>query len=177
MDAVNTFDTPATYWAIRSEYGLLAAASGYLLWRKRKAVRWPVALGLFIYSDSLGYVPGAIAYRRSEDKLIPKRYYLAYNTMHSGVWGSFAAAAWARLVGPEWAILSIPLHIGLDRAVFGNMLKPFSVPFEPEPHPVWQRVRDELREPWQGMSVAEAQARAVRAGPRAGMGVQGSRAA
>jgi hypothetical protein len=172
MDAANTFDTPATHWAIRSEYGLLAAASGYLLWRKRKEVRWPVALGLFIYSDSLGYVPGAIAYSRSDDKRIPKRYYLAYNTMHSGVWGSIAAAAWARVVRPEWAMLGIPLHIGLDRAVFGNMLKPFSVPFEPEPHPVWQRVRDELRQPWQGMPAAEAQARRLGAGPRGDMGAK-----
>jgi hypothetical protein len=159
MDAANMFDTPATYRVIRVEYGLLAATSGYLLWRKRKDVRWPIALGLFLYSDTLGYVPGAIAYRRSRDKRIAKGYYLAYNTMHSGVWGSIAAAAWARLVRPEWAMLSIPLHLGIDRAMFGNMMKPFSVPFEPEPHPLWEQVRDQLRQPWQGMSVAEAQTR------------------
>jgi hypothetical protein len=164
MDAANLFDTPATYRAIRVEYGLLAATSGYLLWRKRKDVRLPIALGLFLYSDTLGYVPGAIAYRRSADKCIPKGYYLAYNTMHSGVWAAFAAAAWARLVRPEWAMLSIPLHIGIDRSVFGNMMKPFSVPFEPEPHPAWQLVRDQLMQPWQGMSVAEAQARMNGAG-------------
>jgi uncharacterized membrane protein YfcA len=159
MDAVNMFDTPATHRAIRAEYGVLAAVSGYLLWRKRKDVRWPVALGLFLYNDTLGYVPGAIAYRRSVDKDISKAYYLAYNAMHSGVSASIAAAVWARFVRPEWAMLGIPLHIGVDRAVFGNMLKPFSVPFEPELHPTWRLVRDELREPWQGMSAAEAQAR------------------
>jgi hypothetical protein len=160
MDPVNTFDTPATHRAVRAEYGLLAAASGYLLWRKRREVRWPVALGLFLYSDTLGYVPGAIAYRRSHDKRIARPYYVAYNTMHSGVWACTAAATWARLVRPEWAMLSIPLHIGIDRAVFGNMLKPFSVPFEPEPHPVWEAVREQLREPWPGMRAAEAQTRA-----------------
>ncbi len=156
MDPVNTFDTRATHRAVRVEYGLLAATCGYMLWRKRREVRWPVALGLFLYNDTLGYVPGAIAYRRSSDKKIAKAYYVAYNTMHSGVWGSVAAAAWARFVGPEWAMLGIPLHIGIDRGLFGNTLKPFSVPFEPEPHPVWQAVRAELEQPWPGISVAGA---------------------
>jgi hypothetical protein len=161
MDPVNTFDTRATHRAVRAEYGLLAASCGYLLWRKRREVRWPVALGLFLYNDTLGYVPGAIAYRRSSDKKIPKSYYVAYNTMHSGVWGSIAAAAWARFVRPEWAMLGIPLHIGIDRGLFGNTLKPFSVPFEPEPHPVWQAVRGQLEQPWPGASVAAEQASAI----------------
>jgi hypothetical protein len=164
MDATNTFDTPTTHRAIRAEFALLAAASAYMLARKRKQVRWPVALGLFLYNDTLGYLPGAIAYRRSPDKKIPKTYYLAYNLMHSGVSATAVAAAWARFVGPEWAMLGIPFHIGLDRALFGNVLKPFSVPFEPEPHPLWEAVRDQLQQPWPGMAAAQAMARAVNNG-------------
>jgi hypothetical protein len=158
MDAKNMFETPATYRAMRAEYGLLAAASGYLLWRHRKEVRWPVAAGLFLYNDTFGYVPGAIAYRRSPDKKISKGYYLAYNLMHSAVSATVVGAAWARFVRPEWAMLGIPFHIGVDRAMFGNMLKQFSVPFEPEPHPVWETVRDQLQQPWPGMPAAKAQA-------------------
>jgi hypothetical protein len=169
MDAVNTFETPATYRAMRVEYGLLAAACGYLLLHRRKEVRWPIALGLFLYNDTLGYVPGAIAYRRSRDKSISKAYYAAYNIMHSGVTAAIVAAVWARFVRREWAMLGIPLHIGIDRAVFGNMLKPYSVPFEPEPHPVWQMVREQLQQPWQGMSVAETQIHTDGAGSRAGI--------
>lgn len=174
MDATNMFDTPATYRAMRAEYGLLAAVSAYLLWRNRKDVRWPVAAGLFLYNDTLGYVPGAIAYRLSKDKSIPKGYYMAYNVMHSSVSASIVAALWARLVRPEWAMLGIPLHIGVDRAVFGNMLKPYSVPFEPEAHPVWDVVREQLQEPWQGMSVAEAKAQAMRNGNGAHAALQGA---
>lgn len=164
MDAANMFETPATYRAMRAEYGLLAAASVYLLWRKRKQVRWPVAAGLFLYNDTIGYVPGALAYRRSRDKDISKGYYAAYNAMHSAVSAAVVAAAWARFVRPEWAMLGIPFHIGLDRALFGNFLKPFSVPFEPEPHPVWEGVREYLHQPWRGMSAAEAQADVTRNG-------------
>jgi len=150
MDGANMFETPATYRAMRSEYVLLAAGSAYLLWRKRARVRWPVAAGLFFYNDSIGYVPGAIAYRRSPERKISKLYYAAYNVMHSALTGVAVGATWARVVRPEWALLGIPLHIGVDRGLFGNFLKPFSVPFEPEPHPEWERVRGELAKPWEG---------------------------
>lgn len=151
MDAVNTFDTPMTYKAMRAEYALLTAASGYLLLRNRKRVRWPVAIGLFAWSDALGYIPGAIAYRKSADTRVPKAYYVAYNVGHSGLSGALLAAVWARFVRPEWALLAIPLHLGGDRSLFGNFLKPFSVPFEPDrAHPAWARVREQLAQPWQG---------------------------
>ncbi|MFL5913892.1 MAG: hypothetical protein ACJ768_25430 [Gaiellaceae bacterium] len=152
MDGVNMFDTPTTYRAMRSEYVLLAAGSAYLLWRKRREVRWPVAAGLFFYNDTIGYVPGAIAYRRSPNRKISKLYYGAYNTMHSALTAVAVGAAWAKLVRPEWALLGIPLHIGVDRGLFGNFLKPYSVPFEPEPHPVWASVQGELGKPWEGFS-------------------------
>jgi hypothetical protein len=169
MDHANMFDTPATYRAMRAENAVLAAASGYLLWRHRREVRWPVALGLFLYNDTVGYLPGAIAYRRSTDKKISKGYYAAYNIMHSAVSASAVAGAWARFVGPEWAMLGIPFHIGVDRAMFGNFLKPFSVPFEPEPHPLWATVRDPLQEPWEGMTATEARVRPKHASTEDGM--------
>jgi hypothetical protein len=160
MDGANRFDTPATYRAMRSEYALLAAASAYLLWRKRDAVRWPVVAALFGYNDTIGYIPGAIAYRRSRDKKIPKAYYAAYNVMHSVHTGVVVGALWSKLVRREWALLGIPLHIGIDRGLFGNFLKPFSVPFEPEPHPVWEAVRADLEKPWPGESEAIVRASA-----------------
>ncbi len=156
MDGANTFETPTTYRAIRAEYVLMAAASTYVLWKKRAEVRWPVAAGLFLYNDTLGYVPGAIAYRRSPNRKISKGYYAAYNLMHSALTGVAVGAAWSKLVRPEWALLGIPLHIGFDRGIFGNFLKPFSVPFEPEPHPVWEGVREQLYRPWQGFPPAGA---------------------
>lgn len=150
MDAANTFDTAATYRAVRAEYGLLAVASGYLLWSHRRRVRWSAAAALFLYGDLVGYVPGAIAFRRSSDGRVLRGYYAAYNVMHSVLTASAIAAAWVRVRGPEWALLAIPLHIGLDRGLFGNFLKPFSTSFEPTPHPVWEQMREQLAEPWGG---------------------------
>jgi hypothetical protein len=150
MDAANTFETPATYRALRAEFGLLGIAAGYMLWRKRDQVRWPVAAALFLYNDLIGYVPGAIAYRRSPDGRVGRRHYAAYNVAHSALTASIVAAAWSRARGPEWALLVIPLHIGLDRGLFGNFMKPFSVAFEPRPHPAWEQVRSQLTTPWAG---------------------------
>jgi hypothetical protein len=160
MDSTNLFDTPTTHNAMRAESGLIAAVAGFLLVRERKQVRWPVAAALFAYNDLIGYVPGAIAYRRNKDKNISKGYYLAYNIMHSGLTGALVGALWAGLVRREWALLAIPLHLGGDRALFGNVLKPFSVPFEPEAHPLWETVSTQLRQPWQGMAAATAQVHA-----------------
>lgn len=148
MDHANTFETPATYAAARAEYLLLAASSGYTLWRKRKEVRWPVALAAFAVSDVAGYWPGALAFRLSLSKRIAKGYYAAYNVMHSALFASFAAGMWSRFVRPEWALLGFPLHIGLDRGFLGNSMKPFSVAFEPDPHPAWKAVRPQLAKPW-----------------------------
>lgn len=170
MDAANTFDTPWTYRALRAEYGLLALTAGYLLWKKRDEVRWPVAAGLLFYNDAIGYLPGARAYRRSPDGRVARRYYAAYNVMHSALLGSAVGGLWAKTRRPEWALLAIPLHIGIDRGVFGNFYKPFSVPFEPRPHPVWQQVRAQLAAPWDGDGAGASSNGAGAAAPVAAMG-------
>ena len=41
------------------------------------------------------------------------------------------------MIGPEWALLALPIHLMGDRSLFGNMLKPFGVSFEPKTHPVY----------------------------------------
>jgi hypothetical protein len=162
MDAVNTFETPATYRALRAEYGLLALAAGYTLWRKRRSVRWPAAAALFLYNDLVGYLPGALAYRRSADGRVGRRYYVAYNAAHSVLTASAVAATWSKARGPEWALLAIPLHIGIDRGLFGNFMKPFSVAFEPRLHPAWEQARPQLTTPWAGNGSAAADVEVAR---------------
>jgi len=157
MDAANTFETRATYRALRAEWSLLGLAAGYMLWKKRDRVRWPVAFALLMSNDLVGYLPGAYAYRRSPDGRVKRRYYAAYNTAHSVLTASAVAALWSKRRGPEWALLAIPLHIGIDRGLFGNFMRPFSVAFEPRPHPAWEQVREQLTVPWAGdAATAEA---------------------
>lgn len=148
MDSHNLFETPATYRALRAEYLLAAVIAGVLLVIHIEDVRPIPALILFAYNDLIGYIPGAIAYRRSADGRISRVYYVLYNVMHSAVTAAIVAGLWSLAIGPEWALLVMAVHLGGDRAVFGNFMKPFSVHFEPKEHPVYGSVKELLaREP------------------------------
>jgi hypothetical protein len=54
-------------------------------------------------------------------------------------------AIWAWLSGPEWAMLAVPLHLSIDRGVFGNIFKPVALPFEPVPAPdQWRKAMGQV---------------------------------
>lgn len=140
MDHANPFETPTTYRLHRLEYLVGFAVTVGLIIAQFHHIRWWVALGLFLYIDLIGYIPGAIAYRRAPDHRIGKGYYIAYNTMHSLVTQSAVVGLWMWLVKPEWALLAIPFHLFGDRGLFGNFLKPFGLPFEPEHSDTYNRL-------------------------------------
>jgi hypothetical protein len=133
MDHVNRFESQTTYRLLRAEYAVaLVVASGLFLWHI-KEIRWVPFVLLFVYIDLIGYIPGAIAFQRAKGRDIPKAFYVLYNTMHSFVTQAVVLALYALLVKPEWAMLAVAIHLCGDRAIFGNFLKSFSVPFEPHP--------------------------------------------
>ncbi|HEY7592854.1 MAG TPA: hypothetical protein VH969_06835 [Actinophytocola sp.] len=142
MDAVNRFDTRTTHALVRLEYGIALAACVVLFVLHIGEVRWLPAVVLFAYIDVLGYLPGALAHHRAKGARIPKAYYVLYNVMHSFATQAAVVGAWVLVAGWEWALLAIPIHLLGDRALFGNALKPFSVPFEPAPE--FARPRREL---------------------------------
>ena len=137
MDAANLFFTPVTYRLLRAEYAVALAVSAVLLVLHLDEVRWWAFVLLFGYIDLLGYLPGALAHRRAGGGPIAPGYHVLYNTMHSLVTAAAVAGLWCLLVGPEWALLALPLHLCGDRAVFGNFLKPFGLSFEPVPSPAY----------------------------------------
>ena len=144
MDHANPIETPTTYRLHRAEYivgflvvtGLMIAHIGQ--------IRWVPAVVLFVYIDIIGYIPGAIAFRRSKDGDISKGYYVAYNIMHSLVTQMVVAGIYMLVFKPEWALLALPFHLFGDRGLFGNFLKPFAFSFEPSPNPAYKRMIGEL---------------------------------
>ncbi|MFD5569252.1 hypothetical protein [Streptomyces cadmiisoli] len=138
MDAKNRFETRTTFALSRIEWLVFLVVSLVLAFQYRSEIRWGAFLALFAVIDVIGYIPGAIAFRRSPDKRVARGYYVAYNVMHSLITAAVLAGAWALLVGPEWALLALPVHLMGDRALSGNSLKPFGVSFEPEMHPACQ---------------------------------------
>jgi hypothetical protein len=144
MDAVNRFDTRTTHLLMRLEYLIALGVCTALFVLHLDEVRWLPAVALFVYIDLIGYIPGAIAFHRSTTKRISRVYYVLYNTTHSFATQAAVVGLWVLLLDWEWALLAIPIHLLGDRALFGNTLKPFAVPFEPEPHPAYVRLREEL---------------------------------
>ncbi|MFG3051512.1 hypothetical protein ACGFZP_11285 [Kitasatospora sp. NPDC048239] len=137
MDALNRFETKKTFLWTRLEWLVGLGVAVFLALTHLGDVRWPVFIGLFVVIDLIGYIPGAIAFRRSADGDIPKGYYVAYNVMHSLLTSMVIAGLWAWLVKPEWALLALPIHLFGDRGIFGNSLKPLNTSFEPVRHPAF----------------------------------------
>jgi hypothetical protein len=144
MDAVNRFDTRTTHGLMRLEQAIALGACVTLFVLHLGEVRWLPTVLLFASIDLVGYLPGALAYRRSGTGRIPKVYYVLYNLTHSFATHAAVVGLWVLVAGWEWALLAIPIHLCGDRALFGNALKPFAVRFEPVPHPAFVRLSDEV---------------------------------
>jgi hypothetical protein len=144
VDALNRFESRNTALLMRLENLLALGTCVALFVLHLGEIRWLPAVLLFVYIDVIGYLPGAIAFHRSTTKRIPRVYYVLYNTMHTFSTQFAVVGVWVLVFGWEWALLAIPIHLFGDRALFGNSLKPFSVTFEPTPHPAYARFTAEL---------------------------------
>lgn len=138
MDPHNLFMTRATYRLVRLEYVAMLLTAVVLAVVHLDEIRWPAFVALFAYIDLIGYIPGAIAWHRAGGRLETRAYHVAYNLMHSFVSAGLVAAVWSLTVGPEWALLALPIHLCGDRGLLGNFLKPFGLSFEPQTHPAYQ---------------------------------------
>ncbi|MFL6139512.1 MAG: hypothetical protein ACJ74O_17155 [Frankiaceae bacterium] len=140
MDQKNPYESPNTFRLHRAEYLVPFIGSIVLIIIHFREIRWIPFVALFAWIDLVGYIPGAIAFRRSPDHQISKAYYVAYNFCHSFLTQGAVVGLWLWLVRPEWALLAIPFHVLGDRGLFGNFLKPFGRPFEPIPNRAYDEV-------------------------------------
>jgi hypothetical protein len=134
MDTRNRFHTNETWLWVRAEHLALLAVLVVLLLQHFGEVHWGRFVAALVAIDLVGYLPGAVAYRRSGDGRIAPLYHHLYNLTHSYLTAGLAVGLWALAAGGfEWAMLAVPLHLSGDRGLFGNTYKPVSLPFEPAP--------------------------------------------
>lgn len=132
MDTKNRFHTDETWLWVRAEHLALVVALALLTLLHHADVAWSRFIVAFLLIDLVGYIPGAIAYRRAGGGAIAPLYHHLYNLTHSYLTAGFVTGVWVLLAGgPEWAMLAVPIHLSGDRGLFGNTYKPTSLPFEP----------------------------------------------
>jgi hypothetical protein len=137
MDNINRFATKTSFALLRAEYGVVLGVCVVAFFAHIGEIRWIPAVLLFAYIDVVGYLPGLVAHLRAKNHQISRIYYVLYNTMHSFITQSIVVGLWICIFGFEWALLVVPIHLCGDRAIFGNFMKSFSVPFEPKPLPAF----------------------------------------
>ncbi len=116
---------------IRAEHTALVVVLLALVVMHGNEVAWARFLAAFALIDLVGYLPGAIAFRRARGGPIAPGYHHLYNLTHSYVVAGAGVALWALAAGRfEWAMLAVPLHLSGDRGLLGNFYKPASLPFE-----------------------------------------------
>jgi hypothetical protein len=134
MDTKNRFHTPETWLWTRAEHIALLGVLIVLLALHMAEVNWGLFILALVGIDLIGYLPGAIAYRRGGGGKIAPVYHHLYNLTHSYLTGGLVVGVWALAAGGfEWAMLAVPIHLSGDRGLFGNTYKPVSLPFEPAP--------------------------------------------
>ena len=132
MDTVNRFHTKETWLWVRAEHIVLLAVLITFVALHLFEVRWLRFALAFALIDVIGYIPGAVAYRRAQRGRVDPLYHHLYNVTHSYVTGAVVLGVWALAIGGfEWAMLAVPIHLSGDRGLFGNTYKPASLPFEP----------------------------------------------
>jgi lysylphosphatidylglycerol synthetase-like protein (DUF2156 family) len=137
MDPKNRLHTAGTYRLMRAEHLALLALSLALGIYHWESVDWTRAFLAFWVIDVFGYLPGAIAYRRKGGGPISPIYHHIYNFAHTYLVAGAGVGLWALASGGlEWAMLAIPVHLSIDRGIFGNVFKPVELPFEPVAAPL-----------------------------------------
>src|SRR2546427_361551 len=112
MDTKNRFHTRETYLWVRAEHIALVVALSVVLALHVTEVHWGRFLLAFVIIDLVGYLPGAIAYRRAGGPRIAPVYHHLYNLTHSYLAAGATVGAWALAAGGwEWAMLAVPIHL------------------------------------------------------------------
>jgi len=131
MDIKNRFHTDETFRWVRAEHVAVVVVASVLALLHAREIHWARFTAAFLIIDLIGYIPGAVAYRRRAGGAIPAVYHHLYNVTHSYLVAGAAVGLWALAAGGlEWAMIAIPIHLSGDRGLFGNTYKPTTLPFE-----------------------------------------------
>ena len=118
-----------TFWLLRIEYICLLIISLIALYQNIEQINWIQFILIFALIDLIGYIPGYLYVKRSNQQVPNRTFYILYNLTHNfGVIFLILFICW-QLNWLSWSFLAIPIHLFGDRGLLGNFYKPFTSPF------------------------------------------------
>lgn len=132
MDTLNRFHTDGSYLHERLEHVTVVVVCSVLTLLHVDELNWLRFIAAFAMVDLIGYLPGAVVYRRGGGGRVLPLYHHLYNITHSYLTAGLIVGLWALATGQfEWAMMAFPIHLSGDRGLFGNFFKPAALHFEP----------------------------------------------
>ena len=99
------------------------------LYQNIEQINWIQFILIFALIDLIGYIPGYLYVKRSNQQVPNRTFYILYNLTHNfGVIFLILFICW-QLNWLSWSFLAIPIHLFGDRGLLGNFYKPFTSPF------------------------------------------------
>jgi len=144
MDPDNLFFSRRTAWLVRFDYLVVLGLLVFVLisqWEQLNLLHFVLAI---VWQDLIGYYPAAAVFylgsRDPQQRKVPRFFYVVYNIFHGVPLNAAVLVTWWVLAGGwEPAMLAIPIHLCIDRGVFGRFYKAFCIAFEPVAHPEFKR--------------------------------------
>jgi hypothetical protein len=156
MDYRNFFATRNIALYGRLDYIAMLLLCAALLWQHRAGLDWLVFFIAIAWQDAIGYYPAALLYylRRPAApgrRRVPVFFYYLYNAVHGVLLNLAVLLAWMHVAGGwRWEMLAIPVHLCIDRGVFGLFYKSRKISFIPVEHHAYAEFRHKLEQtaPW-----------------------------
>ena len=148
MDYKNFFATRNISYYARLDYIALLALCGTLAYEHRAHMDWLVFFSAIAWQDAIGYYPAALVYYLqpgNAPRRIPVGFYYLYNLIHGVLLNLAVVLVWMRLAnGWQWEMLAIPIHLCIDRGVFGLSYKSRKISFVPVEHKLHAEFRKRM---------------------------------
>lgn len=138
MDNKNLFVSRNIYYYNRLDYIVLLISCLILIY-----YNWgdfnSISFILMLVWPELGFYPAAFWYffkSDSDNRSVPEIFYYIYNISHGVVANLSVILIWMYIAdGFQWAMLAFPVHLGIDRGLFGLFYKSRKISFIPKEHP------------------------------------------
>jgi len=148
MDYKNQFVTKNIYYYSRLDYLVGLVGCLVLMYLNYESINIWVFILILALPDVIGYYPAAMLYYlrpKSSRRRVPVVFYYIYNLSHGVFLNTVCCFVWSYYAGGlQFEMLAFPIHLCIDRGVFGLFYKSRKISFVPVEHGLYSRFKNDL---------------------------------